>query len=213
MAEFLEDSAGAFRGIEQCLRAGPTRRSANGIAIGCDIAKYTDWTVLIAMDRGTGDCLDFERFNKLNWPVQKDRILAFCRKWRGTLVLDATGAGDPIYDDLAPVYPDISPFKFSNASKAEVVQRLSVAIEQRSVTWPAGWLVLTDELKRYEYELTGAGRLTYSAPSGFHDDCVIALALANSLRFTGAAGSGYMAALQAPLLRSAPRVDARALPS
>lgn len=41
--------------------------------------------------------------------------------------------------------------------------------------------VLTDELRRYEYEYTGGGRLTYSAPSGFHDDCVIALALASSL--------------------------------
>lgn len=54
--------------------------------------------------------------------------------------------------------------------------------------------------------------MTYSAPSGFHDDCVIALALANSLRFTGAAGSGYMAALQAPRRNLHQRMMARALP-
>ena len=183
MAEFLEDSAGAFRGIEQCLRAGPARRSANGVAIGCDLAKYTDWTVLVAMDRGTGDCLEMDRFNNLNWPVQKDRIAAFCGRWPGAEVVpDATGAGDPIFDDLAPRIPGLVPFKFSNASKAELVQRLGVEIEQRMVSWPAEWTILTDELKRYEYALTAGGRYTYDAPSGFHDDCVIALALAYSRR-------------------------------
>jgi hypothetical protein len=38
-------------------------------------------------------------------------------------------------------------------------------------------------MKRYEYKITGNGAITYNAPSGYHDDCVIALALANSERF------------------------------
>ena len=41
---------------------------------------------------------------------------------------------------------------------------------------------MTDELKRYEYTITSHGHITYGAPSGFHADCVIALALANSAR-------------------------------
>ena len=71
---------------------------------------------------------------------------------------------------------------FTNPVKVEMIQRLSVAIEQRQVTWPRAWVDVTDELKRYEYAITANGRITYSAPSGFHDDCVIALALANSGR-------------------------------
>jgi len=38
--------------------------------------------------------------------------------------------------------------------------------------------VLTDEMNRYEYAIGASGTITYSAPSGFHDDCVMALALA-----------------------------------
>jgi hypothetical protein len=43
--------------------------------------------------------------------------------------------------------------------------------------------MLTDELKRYEYKITANGNITYNAPGGYHDDCVIALALANSERY------------------------------
>ena len=175
-AQFLEDSAGVFRNIEACLT--PTTALPTG-----DIAKHTDWTVLIAMDRKTGACLDFERFNHLDWPIQKERMLAFCRKWRGLLVMDATGAGDPIYDDLVRVWPRIEPVKFTNQTKTELIQRLIDATEQRQVSWPAAWDVLTNEMKRYEYAVTTNGAITYSAPNGFHDDCVIAFALANKARY------------------------------
>lgn len=181
-AQFLEDSAGVFRNIEACLLSA-TPAPTGDIAIGCDLAKHTDWTVLIAMDRKTGACVDFERFNHLDWPIQKERILAFCRKWRGLLVMDATGAGDPIYDDLARVWPRIEPVKFTNHTKAELVQRLIVAIEQKQASWPAAWETLTNELRRFEYSISQSGAITYSAPSGFHDDCVIALALANKARW------------------------------
>jgi hypothetical protein len=163
------------------------------VVIGCDVAKHTDWTVLIAMDAETGRCFAMERFNHLDWPIQKERILAFARKYRGRLILDATGIGDPIFDDLKRVYADIEGFKLTSGSKTALVQRLIVAIEQRRVQWPAAsdqlsvngeqWGVLTAEMKRYEYEILPSGTITYSAPAGYHDDCVMALALANHRRW------------------------------
>jgi len=33
-------------------------------------------------------------------------------------------------------------------------------------------------MKRYEYEIGPTGQVSYAAPSGYHDDCVMALALA-----------------------------------
>ena len=66
-----------------------------------------------------------------------------------------------------------------------------MAVEQRRVAWPGtsvgsgsgqvavgDWEVLTAEMKRYEYAAGPSGQVTYSAPSGYHDDCVMALALA-----------------------------------
>ncbi|MEI7900105.1 MAG: hypothetical protein WCK89_07620 [bacterium] len=37
--------------------------------------------------------------------------------------------------------------------------------------------MLTAEMKRYEYLIGPTGQISYSAPSGYHDDCVMALAL------------------------------------
>ena len=181
-AEFLEDSAGVFRGIEGCLVPAAPAEPTGPVVVGADIAKHTDYTVLIAMDSLTGACLDKERFNTLDWPIQKERIVAFARKWNARIILDATGKGDPLYDEIVRLHPAVEPVVFTNPVKVEMIQRLSVAIEQRQVTWPRAWTDVTDELKRYEYAFTANGRVTYGAPSGFHDDCVIALALANSAR-------------------------------
>ena len=40
-------------------------------------------------------------------------------------------------------------------------------------------------MKRYEFEYGATGRISYGAPSGYHDDCVIALALANYRKWEG----------------------------
>lgn len=65
----------------------------------------------------------------------------------------------------------------SGSSGASVTRCLSG--ESASSTWD----VLTNEMKRYEYEIGPSGGISYSAPSGFHDDCVMALALANHRRW------------------------------
>ena len=79
-----------------------------------------------------------------------------------------------------------------------------VAVEQRRISWPGGvsrgdaegaekspdridrmgsWDVLTNEMRRYEYQIGEGGRISYGAPAGYHDDCVMALALANHRRW------------------------------
>ena len=37
------------------------------------------------------------------------------------------------------------------------------------------WEVLTAEMRRYEYDIGPTGQISYAAPSGYHDDCVMAL--------------------------------------
>jgi Terminase large subunit, T4likevirus-type, N-terminal len=191
-AQFLEDSAGVFKGVKACTFPDieVTLKPSGRVIIGCDLAKHTDFTVLVAMDAATGGCLAMERFNQIDWPFQQQRIKDFCIKWKGTLMLDATGVGDPVYDALARELPDVTPFKITQTTKRELVQGLMLAIEKRDVGWPASWDVLTAELERYEYEIGPTGSISYGAPSGYHDDCVIALALAQWGRNKYGAGAG-----------------------
>lgn len=195
-AQFLEDSAGVFKGVKACTfpDAEVPLKPSGRVVVGCDLAKHTDFTVLIALDAATGGCLAMERFNQLDWPFQQRRIKDFCLKWQGALVLDATGVGDPVYDALARELPDVTPFTITQTAKRELVQGLMLAIERRDVGWPASWEVLTTELERYEYEISPAGQISYGAPAGYHDDCVMALALAQWGRVRYGAGAGLFRA-------------------
>ena len=71
-------------------------------------------------------------------------------------------------------------YKFTSASKQELVEQLIVAIEQGLVGIPkcekTEWLI--DELRSFTYEVLPSGNIRYSAPEGLHDDGVIALGLA-----------------------------------
>ena len=108
------------------------------MVIGCDVAKHTDFTVLVAMDAATGRCFGMDRFNHLDWPVQKDRILGFVRRvsWPG--IRTSTVPGKPGERDLTTDCTD-----------------------------GHGWDVLTNEMKRYEYVISASGGISYGAPSGY----------------------------------------------
>jgi hypothetical protein len=72
-------------------------------------------------------------------------------------------------------------------SKSALIDNLALMLEQRLVTlprpelWPEG----IDELEAFEYSVTENGHVRTGAPSGLHDDCVIALGLAVWMRRPG----------------------------
>ena len=70
----------------------------------------------------------------------------------------------------------IEGFKFTAPSKQQLMEGLSVAIQNREITVPDN--EIKAELEAFEYVYSAVGGVKYSAPSGLHDDCVCALALA-----------------------------------
>ncbi|WP_020476257.1 terminase family protein [Zavarzinella formosa] len=140
---------------------------------GWDLAKSVDWTVGIGLD-AKGSACRFERFQS-SWQETKRKILAATD---GDIALvDSTGVGDPVLEDLQKPGTRFEGFKFSSASKQQLMEGLAVAIQQRQITFPDG--IIAMELEQFEYEYTRTG-VRYSAPAGLHDDTVCALALAVS---------------------------------
>jgi len=183
LGEFLEEEGTVFRYVDDCVAGslGPPQPPLR-YTIGVDLAKTQDWTVLIALD-GEGHVRGYERFNQLDWGFQKARIKSFAERYGGLMVIDSTGVGDPIYDDLNRAGLRIQSFKFTNESKRQLIENLSIAFDKREITFPADLgdmhgNVLQNELKAYTYELTSGGNVRYGAPEGLHDDAVTALALA-----------------------------------
>lgn len=185
LAEFLDDETGVFKRVRSCI-VGDWINPIVGrfYVIGVDLAKSEDFTVLTVIDSKTREVVWIERFQDIDWREQKIRIQRLAARYNNALcVIDATGVGDPIVEDLQNAgislyYDKGRPgFRFTNESKNQLIEQLAIAIEQRQLTFP-NHEILVNELMNYEYAITDNGRIKYGAPSGKHDDCVISLALA-----------------------------------
>lgn len=179
-AEFLDDSAGVFRGVKDCIRGSfEEYKPGHNYVIGVDLAKHRDYTVLVCMDMNTKQVVAFDRFNKIDWNLQQVRIVDMARAYRATVWVDSTGVGDAIYENLSYSGIRVEPYKIGGTTaKQQLIEKLRINIEKARISFP-GIYQLVDELRNYEYKITDTGVVRYSAPSGQHDDCVVALALAN----------------------------------
>ncbi len=175
-AQFLEDSAGVFRNIKECISGDFEEPTYKSYSIGWDIAKHTDFSVLVCMDNNH-HVVAFDRFNQIDYTLQLSRVEAMSRKYNASVLMDSTGAGDPVLEQLRARGISAEGYNLSSQSKQQLIENLAVGIEQRLLTFPQ-IDPLIHELQIYEYEITRAGNVRYNAPSGFHDDCVIALGLA-----------------------------------
>lgn len=169
MANPAENAANPFGStyIRQCTYPISTAAVA---VYGIDLAKSMDFTVITGLD-ATGSVCYFDRFQK-DWRQTKETILQLPK---APILLDSTGVGDPILEDLQRENMPVTGFKFSSTSKQEIMVGLCAAIQQRKISFPDG--PITQELEIFEYTYTPSG-VRYSAPQGFHDDCVMSLALA-----------------------------------
>jgi phage FluMu gp28-like protein len=177
--EFLEGEGSVFRGVDQVMNAVPQQEIAGQMyVIGCDLAKVQDYTVMAVYNRATNAQVYQERFQTLEWPFQKAKIAAVAQKYNNALVmLDATGIGDPIADDLTRAGVAVEPYKFTEQSKKDLVEKLSIWIEQKKLR-----MINMEETKfefdNYSYEIGPTGKIRYGARLGFHDDIVMSHALA-----------------------------------
>ena len=178
MAEFLSDVGLVFRHIDSCVHgdlAGPVE--GHRYVMGVDLAKHKDFTVLVVADAGTRRVVHFDRFSQIDWALQKERILAAAKQYnRSRCWLDSTGVGDPIFEDLTRAGLGVEGVTITAPEKRKLVDGLSIALEQETIRFPR-IDQLINELKAYQYDTTKAGNIKASAPVGFYDDCVVALAL------------------------------------
>ena len=190
-ADFLSEAAGVFHGIDACVH-GELYEPANTpdilghrYAIGVDLAKHSDFSVLTTVDvdalrKGvvTPHVCAFERLTSLNWDLQMDLIAQTSALYGGApVLLDSTGIGDPIHDFLRVKGVPCYPYLLTGQRKTQLIQNLSMSLQTKAISFPK-IPVLMQELQMYEYTISPSGTFSYAAPSGEHDDTVISLALA-----------------------------------
>lgn len=171
LAEPTDDGGNPF-GIDAIQAKIAPLSNESATAYGVDLAKSQDWTVIIGLDIHGATCR-FERFQK-PWEETIDTIERVCG--HVPTLVDSTGVGDPVLESLQRRGGrNFEGYKYSAPSKQQLMEGLSVAIQQGETSYPEGEIV--NELEAFEYVYTRTG-VKYSAPQGMHDDCVNALALA-----------------------------------
>lgn len=179
-ASFLPDAAAVFRGVDGIIKDDCLKDviKDHRYAMGVDLGKHEDFTVLTVIDKYNNNVVYWDRFKNIEYPFQKKRIKATAQRYNNArVVIDSTGVGEPIWEDLRRDGIFVDDYKFTNKSKKELVEKLSIMIEQKLVFIPV-LQILIDEIHSFGYHLTDSGNVTYSAPQGLHDDAVISLALA-----------------------------------
>lgn len=180
--EFLEGAGTFFKGIDACVWPGKGEQALvnknKRYKLGIDWAKVNDYTVITPFDLTTFYVLRQERFNQIDYNLQKARAeAAYYRFNKARVTMDSTGVGEPIFDDLVTRVPKLEAFHFTENSRRDLLTNLQMLIEQRKIKIPDDEILL-NELKSFQYNLTERGKIRIAAPDSAHDDTVMSLALA-----------------------------------
>ena len=151
---------------------GEPREPSAVVCWGWDFARAEDWTVGIGLDRHY-NVVRLERWQHVPWPETERKVADLTGAtpaWG-----DSTGVGDAVVEHLQLKGCPIIGIPFSRPMKQTLMQRLATVLHEHKLRFTDG--VLRSELDTFGYVYTRGG-VRYEAPSGMHDDCVMALALA-----------------------------------
>lgn len=183
MAEFVSDALSVFREVEAVLQGdvelSPLDNST--YVMGVDWGRKTDYTAISVWNATEAREVELARFNDVGFDRQSHEIQLLAEKWSVNLIVaEETGMGLAATERLQSMGLPVIPFRMTYASKRPLIEAFALAIEKREVTLlpdPVG----LQELRAYtEQQNPRTGMISYSAPSGAHDDTVIARALAYS---------------------------------
>ncbi|MCE5322054.1 terminase family protein [bacterium] len=188
-AAFIDDQCSVFswKDIEFATAHSDTAAAdSDYVVAGIDWARYSDYTAVVAMSISDSGCrvIGIDRFNAMSWNSQIERVVDFlCRYRVSSALTDQSSIGDPLLEQLKSKLwecgADISVegYTFTNQSKRDLIENLSLQFAHNAISIPHDEALMR-ELQYYEYELTDSGNVRMNARSGYHDDLVIALALA-----------------------------------
>lgn len=186
LAQFSEATNDVFRGLDKVciLNEYEEPRRNKRYYFGVDIGLSDDFTVLTILDE-TGKTVFIDRFNGRTFEDAGKAIIASCKRYsvrNGNI--ETNGIGKAIFEQVRKAGVKCSPFTTTQESKLTAVRALIQDIEDGVLELPSKDLFphLYNELSAYTYKTSANGKLSFSHPNGYKDDCVDSLWLANQSR-------------------------------
>ena len=197
-AQFSEATNDVFRNLEiACIKDEWEQpgRNAN-YYFGVDVGLSNDFTVCAIIEE-SGRTAKILRFNGTTFEDAGKTIVAELRKYgvRGGYC-ESNGIGRAILELIQSERIKVTGFTTTNESKTRGVRKLIADIESGMIELPSKKLMpeCYNELSAFTYKINASGTISFSHPSGFHDDIVDAIWLANLARveIVGNRGSLYI---------------------
>lgn len=184
LAEIVEDGA-IFRGVRQAATAKPQGYAQDGHAshpkhtyvVGVDWGKYEDYSVFCVVDSTTRELCHLDRSNRIEYTAQVKRLEDLCKRFQVAQVVVETNANETTVELVRRAGLPVREFITTNQSKQNIIEGLMLGLESSKLKI-LNEPVLLGELQAFEATRLPGGGLRYAAPEGYHDDCVMALALA-----------------------------------
>jgi hypothetical protein len=182
-AEWTEDEAAVFRGVDLISDGAPLETGAPGerYAIGIDVGQQVDYLAAIGIGMQSRRADFMLRFRGIPYPQAAQRVVEITKRFPGWCIVESNGPGLGFYQELRRLNVACSLFDTTTRSKDELVMGLAGALNPEAPKLRLAVLPpLQHELKIFRYTRRASGfTYSYSAPAGEHDDTVMALALAH----------------------------------
>ena len=186
LAEFTDSGNDVFTGIDfVCnLRNWDVPTKNRRYYFGADIGLTNDYSVLTIIDESGR----VAKIIRINGQLYEDIGKAFVTELKRFSVsggyVESNGVGRPMFELIRSEIRSTQEFYTTNDNKAQGIRNLIYKIQNGELELPSEELFphLKQELEAYSYKVNANGLITFNAPSGYHDDCVISLMLANEAR-------------------------------
>lgn len=183
-AEFIEEAGAVFssQAVEACVVPELPEPPREPYCVGIDWARVSDYSAVAVVcgSRERAMLVEMARFTGIRWEEQLRRIALMLEAYPSARVCcDATGSGDPLVETLQGRMPHmrVDGLPFTAPSKAALIDNLAWFFERQALRMrPVPELLR--ELQHFSSSVSDSGNRKFGALSGFHDDLVIALALA-----------------------------------
>lgn len=181
-AEFISGAGAVFRNLDACLvlkQSTPDQHAGHRIVAGVDWAMAQDFTVISVVCAECCEEVALDRFNKIDYGFQRDRLTTIVRQWNVVDVLgEENSIGKPNIDQLYSEGLPIRGFQTTAQSKGPLVRSMALALEREEFKFLDD-ATARAEMLAYKAKINpDTNRVSFSAPSGQHDDTVIARCLA-----------------------------------
>ena len=186
LAEFSESGNDVFSGVDAiCILNGWTQYQSNKrYYAGIDLGLQHDYSVLTIMDE-SGRVCRVERINGSSYAEIANQFINILRPYRITGgYTEVNGPGLPVFEMLRKEIRKLKDWTTNNSNKAEGIRNLIYDIQEGGLELPSKEFFphIYNELNAYSYKIGPTGTMTFNAPSGYYDDCVMSLMLCNEAR-------------------------------